>query len=70
MVSIILDSVNVAAVALIIAVCIEMGKDSLTNWRTSLIAIISLILVFYFKKLNSAFIVLAASLIGYILTFI
>jgi len=62
----ILDAVNVAAVALILDVCIEMGKDSLTDWRTSLIAIISLILVFYFKKLNSAFIVFAGAILGYL----
>src|SRR5690606_32825043 len=33
-----LDAVNIAAVAVIIAVCIEMGKDTLTDWRTILIA--------------------------------
>jgi len=66
----ILDAVNVAAVALILVVCIKMGKDSLTDWRTSLIAIISLILVFYFKKLNSAFIVFAGAMIGYLFTLI
>ena len=57
-ISSILDAVNVAAVALIIAVCIEMGKDTLVDWRTILIAFVSLIVVFGFKKLNSAFIVL------------
>ncbi|TXN35153.1 chromate efflux transporter [Flagellimonas hymeniacidonis] len=66
----ILDAVNVAAVALIIAVCIEMGKDTLTDWRTVLISIASLIVVFVFKKVNSAFIVLGGALIGYILTLI
>ncbi len=63
-----LDAINVAAVALILAVCIEMGKDTLTDWRTIVIAIISLIVVFYFKKLNSAFIVLGGALGGYVLT--
>jgi len=63
-----LDAVNVAAVALILAVCMQMGKDTLTDWRTILIAIISLITVFYFKKLNSAFIVLGGAIGGYLLT--
>jgi chromate transporter len=63
-----LDAVNVAAVALILAVCIQMGKDTLTDWRTILIAIVSLITVFYFKKLNSAFIVLGGAIGGYSLT--
>ncbi|WP_136467768.1 chromate efflux transporter [Flagellimonas onchidii] len=66
----VLDAVNVAAVALIIAVCIEMGKDTLIDWRTTVIAIASLIVVFVFKKLNSAFIVFGGALLGYLLTFI
>ena len=63
-----LDAVNVTAVALIIAVCLQMGKDTLTDWRTIVIAVISLITVFYFKKLNSAFIVLGGAVGGYLLT--
>ncbi|MBT8308529.1 MAG: chromate efflux transporter [Maribacter sp.] len=66
----ILDAVNVAAVALILAVCIQMGKDTLTDWRTIIIAVASLITVFYFKKLNSAFIVIGGAILGYALTFI
>jgi chromate transporter len=66
----IFEAVNVAAVALIIAVCVEMAKDTLTDWRTILIAVASLILVFVFKKLNSAFIVLGGAIVGYLLTLI
>ncbi|RBW63244.1 chromate transporter [Tenacibaculum sp. E3R01] len=66
----ILDTVNVAAVALIIAVCLEMAKNTITDWRTTLIAIVSLLIVFLFKKLNSAFIVLGSSFLGYLLTFV
>lgn len=66
----ILDAVNVAAVALIIVVSVEMGKDTLTDWRTIVIAIASLIIVFVFKKMNSAFIVLGGAIIGYLLTLI
>ncbi|MGK0390763.1 MAG: chromate transporter [Maribacter sp.] len=67
---VILDAVNVAAVALILAVCIEMGKDTLTDWRTILIALASLIIVFSFKKMNSAFIVLGGGVFGYLLTYV
>jgi chromate transporter len=70
MIGAILDAVNVAAVALILSVCIEMGIDTLTDWRTILIAITSLLSVFYFKKLNSAFIVLGGALIGFLLTYV
>ena len=65
-----LDAVNIGAVAIILAVCIDMTKDSLTDWKTTCIAIISLVIVFAFKKLNSAFIVIGASLMGFVLTFI
>lgn len=65
-----LDAVNVAAVALILAVCFEMGKDTLTDWRTIVIAIAGLITVFVFKKLNSAFIVLGGAVLGYVLTWL
>ena len=69
-ISALLDAVNIAAVALIAAVCIEMGKATLTDWKTITIAITSLIVVFYFKKLNSAFVVVGGALLGLILTFI
>ncbi len=62
-----LDAVNIAAVAVIIAVCFEMGKDTLTGWRTIVIALLSLISVFTFKKVNSAFIVVGGALLGYLL---
>lgn len=62
-----LDAVNIAAVAVIVAVCVEMSKDTLTDWRTILIAALSIIAVFVFKKMNSAFIVLGGALLGYLL---
>lgn len=65
-----LDAVNIAAVAVIIAVCIEMGKDTLTDWRTSLIAIAALIMVFIFEKMNSAFIVIGGAAMGYLLSLV
>jgi chromate transporter len=65
-----LDAVNIAAVAVIVAVCIEMGKDTIVNWETVVIAVASLITVFVFKKLNSAFIVVGGSLLGYLLTLV
>lgn len=65
-----LDAVNIAAVALIIAVCFQMGKETLTDWRMIAIALMSLIVVFVFKKLNSAYIVTAGAIVGYLLTFL
>lgn len=65
-----LDAVNMGAVAVIIAVCFEMAKDTLIDWQSITIAIISSVVVFGFKKLNAAFIVLGASVLGYLLTLI
>lgn len=62
-----LDGVNVAAVAIIAMVCIEMGKDTLTDWKTIVIALCSLAATMGLKKLNSAFIVAGGSLLGYVL---
>lgn len=65
--SVFLDAVNVASVALIVAVCITMTRDVLLNWQTLVITLLSGILVFKFKKVNSAFIVLVGALLGYLL---
>lgn len=63
-----LDAVNAASVAIIISVCVVMGKDTITDWRTVLIAIISIMLTFGFRKINSVFVVLGGSIVGYLLT--
>jgi chromate transporter len=66
--SIFLDAVNVASVAVIVAVCYDMSKEVITDWRTLLIAILSIGITFGYKKMNSAFVVLSGSIIGYLLT--
>lgn len=63
-----LDAVNVASVALIAAVCIDMAAETITGWRTILIAIVSILVAIGYRKLNSAFVVLGGSLLGYLLT--
>jgi len=68
--SVFLDAVNVASIAIIISVCFAMGKDSILDWRSLLIAILSFMVLLKFKKINSAFIVLGGSLLGFGLTFI
>src|SRR5690606_29529417 len=65
-----LDAVNVASVAVILAVTIEMGRDTLTDWRSILIAGLSFLVVFYFKKLPGAFIVLGGAGLGYLLWYL
>jgi len=68
--SVFLDAVNVSSVAIIISICIQMGKDTITDWRTILIAVLSMLIVFIFKKINSAFVVIGGAVLGYLLTFL
>lgn len=63
-----LDAVNVASVAIIVAVCFEMGRETINDWRTITIAVLSIAVVFGYKNLNSALVVLGGSLIGYLLS--
>lgn len=62
-----LDTVNVASVAIILAVCVEISKDAIHDWRTALIAAISLSLVFFVKKINTSWIVAGGAAAGYLL---
>lgn len=65
-----LDAVNVASIAVIIAVCYEMGKEVFFDWRSIVIAVTSIIITFGFPKINSAFIIIGGSFLGYLLTII
>ncbi len=62
-----LDAVNIASVAVIIAVCYQMGKESITDWRTTLIAVLSIVLALVFKNLNSVWVVMGGAALGYVL---
>lgn len=65
-----LDAVNVASVALIISVCISMGSETVTDWRTITIAVMSILIMFLIRNINTAVIVLFGSLSGFLLTLI
>lgn len=65
-----LDAVNVASVAIILAVCYTMAKDTITDWRTIIIAVASIALTFGYRRVNSAFIVAGGSIAGYLLTLV
>lgn len=62
-----LDGVNVASVALIGVVCIQFGQDSITDWRTVLIAVAGFVATFGWRKLNSAWIILGGAVLGWVL---
>jgi chromate transporter len=65
-----LDAANVASVAIIVSVCFSMAKDTLTDWRTIVIAALSILITFCFSKVNSAWVVLGAALMGSLLLLI
>ncbi|QKX04382.1 chromate efflux transporter [Aquimarina sp. TRL1] len=65
-----LDAVNIAAVAIMISVLIKMGNDILIDWKSILICCGSLICFFFFKKINTLWIILGGAVSGYILSFI
>ncbi|TDQ80038.1 chromate efflux transporter [Sphingobacterium yanglingense] len=63
-----LDAVNVSAIAMIAVVCFEMGKETISNWQTILIALLSMAILLRFPKMNSAFIIIGGAVLGYCLT--
>lgn len=62
-----LDCVNIGAVAVMLAVLITMGLETVTDWRSILIATLSFVAVFGFKKVNSIHLVLGGAILGYLL---
>ncbi|TKK66184.1 chromate efflux transporter [Ilyomonas limi] len=65
-----LDTVNVVSIAIILSVIVEIGKLTLLDWRTILIALFSFIVTFFYKRLNTAFVILGGAVFGYILSLI
>jgi len=62
-----LDGVNAASVAIIITVCIVFARDTVTDWRTVLIALLSMVMTFGFPKVNTVFVVIGSAIAGYLL---
>jgi chromate transporter len=60
-----LDSVNIASVALMLAVTIQMGYSTLVDWKTWSIALLGFGCLLQFKKLNAVWVVAAGALLGY-----
>jgi chromate transporter len=62
-----LDAVNVAAVAVMVAALIAMGMESVTDWRSLVIAGVSMALTFGIKGWNPMWTVLGAAGLGALL---
>lgn len=63
-----LDTVNMAAVAIMLVVLFEMSRTSLTDWKAIAIALVGLALTFGTnKKVNAMWVILIGSVLGYVL---
>ncbi len=67
--SIFLDAVNASVLAVMFVVGIKLGAQVLTEWRTILIALLSIAVFLTVKKINSAYIVLGGAALGYLFNF-
>jgi chromate transporter len=65
-----LDSVNVAAVAIMLAVLITMSQQTLVDWQAALIAVVSVVLIIKFKKVSVMWVLIIGAILGYVLAFI
>jgi len=65
-----LDSVNIAAVAVMLGVLVTMSLETLISWQAILIAVISVFFTFGPKKLNPMWIILMGASLGYVLLFL
>lgn len=61
-----LDAVNVAAVALMVAVTIQLGMSTLVSWPAWIIALVAAVLALRFK-VNAAWLVLGGAVLGWLL---
>jgi chromate transporter len=61
-----LDSVNIASVAIMLAVTIQMGYSILTDWKTWFISLMSFIAMYKLKNINSIWLIIGGAVIGYL----
>ena len=61
-----LDAVNVSALAVMLVVAIKLGGEVLVDWKSWIIALLSVAALFAIKKINAAYIILGGAFLGYI----
>ena len=64
-----LDAVNIVSIAIILAIAVEIGKTSILDLRSAIIAVLGFVVTFWFKKINTAWIILGGAMLGFLLTF-
>lgn len=65
-----LDSVNVASVAIIAAVGFSMARESVTDWKMALIALLGSITTLVFKRIGTFWIIAGGAILGYLLFYL
>jgi chromate transporter len=60
----VLDGVNVASLALMAMVTWQLARSAIVDWQTLALALLSAALLFRFPRLNSAWLVVGAGLLG------
>ncbi|MBC9797794.1 chromate efflux transporter [Sinomicrobium weinanense] len=65
-----LDAVNIGAVGIMIAVTVRLGQEILMDWKSWMIAILSIVITFKLKKVSAVWIVIGGAVLGYILHFV
>jgi len=63
-----LDSVNIAAVAVMLAVLLVMAKDTLIEWRAIIILLVCVYFTFV-KKISVIWLVIIGAILGFLLSF-
>ena len=65
-----LDAVNISALAVMLAITFKLGYEVLIDWKAILIFLLSISMVFFYKKISVVWIVLGSAVLGYLLLFI
>jgi len=63
-----LDAVNIGAVGIMIAVTFRLGAEVLVDWRAWIIALLSMVITFAYKKVNAFWLVIGGAALGYLLS--
>ena len=59
-----LDGINVASLALMALVTWQLARSALVDWISVVLAALSALILFRFRRLNSAWLIAAAGLVG------
>ncbi len=65
-----LEAVNVAAVAVMVVVTIKMAESIIIDWKTTLICGLSFFFYFYYKNLNTLWIIVGGAVVAWALSYI